>query len=63
MGNVHYIIGGDFNLKLDPENNIKPRTTTVLRDFMTEIGLTDARRGKGGEDAYLEQAYSPALKP
>jgi len=45
IGNAHTFIAGDFNIKLDMQNNFKPRSTAALIDFMDEFDLTDA----GGE--------------
>jgi exonuclease III len=45
LGNVHSIVAGDFNLKLDIEKNSKPRTLAVLKKFMMECDMADA----GGE--------------
>jgi hypothetical protein len=45
IGNVHTIIAGDFNLKMDVEPNYKPRAVRIVKSIMQEFGLDDA----GGE--------------
>jgi hypothetical protein len=45
LGNMHTIIAGDFNLKIDVEPNYKPRSVRIVKGMMEEFGLDDA----GGE--------------
>jgi hypothetical protein len=45
LGDIHAIVAGDFNLKLDLKQNYKPRSTAIIRNFMEECSLEDA----GGE--------------
>ena len=46
IGNAAEIVGGDFNVKMDIENNAKPRTYKIIKDLMEERDLIDA----GGEE-------------
>jgi exonuclease III len=45
LGNIHTIIAGDFNLKMDVEANYKPRAVRIVKSIMEDFGLDDA----GGE--------------
>jgi hypothetical protein len=48
IGNATEIVGGDFNEKMDIENNAKPRTYRIIKDCMEERDLIDA----GGRKKY-----------
>jgi hypothetical protein len=45
MWNIHVLVAGDFTLKLDVEHNCKPRSSTIVKDFMEDFNLND----EGGE--------------
>jgi hypothetical protein len=34
LGDIHAIVAGDFNLKLDVKQNYKPRSTAIIRNFI-----------------------------
>ncbi len=42
FGNAISLVGGDFNVKFDIENNYKPRCSTCIRGMMEEFNLDDA---------------------
>ncbi len=46
IGNAAEIVGRDFNVKMDIENNAKPRTYKIIKDFMEERDLIDAGGGR-----------------
>ena len=43
-----FIIGGDFNVKLD-QNRVKPRTAKLIKDFINELNLIDTGAERGAE--------------
>jgi len=48
MNTRKFIIGGDFNVKLD-QTRVKPRTVKLIKDFINELNLIDTGAESGAE--------------